>query len=107
MKNLCPSSILKCLPILLISDLLEQIIIEQRQDASEIPHIKKLIAEGHGPYFSLDDQGVAKFRIDWWFLQVMSLGEKFWMKLITPSCPFTLEATRCIMICITCIVGQK
>ena len=28
-----------------VSDLLEQIIIEQRQDVSEIPHIKKLIAK--------------------------------------------------------------
>ena len=32
--------------IALVADLLEQIIIEQRQDASEIPHINKLIAEG-------------------------------------------------------------
>ena len=35
--------------IALVLDLLEQIIIEQRQDVSEIPHIKKLIVEGHGP----------------------------------------------------------
>ena len=48
--------------IALVSDLLEQIIIEQRQDASEIPHIKKLIAEGRGPHFSVDDQGVVKFK---------------------------------------------
>ena len=41
--------------ISLVSDLLEQSIIEQRQDASEIPHIKKLIAEGRGPHFSIDD----------------------------------------------------
>ena len=31
--------------IALVSDLLERIIIEQRQDVSEIPHIKKLIAK--------------------------------------------------------------
>ena len=48
--------------IALVSDLLEQIIIEQRQDASKIPHIKKLIAEERGPYFSIDDQGVVKFK---------------------------------------------
>ena len=35
--------------IALVLDLLEQIILEQRQDTSEIPHIKKLIAEGRGP----------------------------------------------------------
>ena len=48
--------------IALVSDLLEQLIMEQRQDTSEIPHIKKLIAEGRGPYFSIDDQGVARFK---------------------------------------------
>ena len=48
--------------IALVLDLLEQIIIEQRQDASEISHIMKLIAKGRGPYFSIDDQGVAKFK---------------------------------------------
>ena len=34
--------------IALVSDLLEQIIIEQRHDVLEILHIKKLIAEGCG-----------------------------------------------------------
>ena len=48
--------------IALVSDLLEQIIIEQRQDASGIPHIKKLIAEGRGPHLSIDDHGVVKFK---------------------------------------------
>ena len=48
--------------IALVSDLLKQIIIEQRQDASKILHIKKLIAEGRGPHFSVDDQGVVKFK---------------------------------------------
>ena len=48
--------------IALVSDLLEQIIIEQRQDTSEIPHIKKLIVEGRGPHFGIDDQGVVKFK---------------------------------------------
>ena len=48
--------------IALVSDLLEQIIIEQRQDVIEIPHIKKLIVEGCGPCFSVDDQGVVKFK---------------------------------------------
>ena len=48
--------------IALVSDLLEQIIIMQRQDVSQIPHIKKLISEGRGPHFSIDDQGVVKFK---------------------------------------------
>ena len=48
--------------IALVSDLREQIIVEQRQDILEIPHIKKLIAEGHGPQFSVDDQGVVMFK---------------------------------------------
>ena len=48
--------------IALVLDLLEQIIIMQRQDVSEIPHIKKLIAEGRGPHFSIDDQGVVRFK---------------------------------------------
>ena len=58
--SLNPSEVLA--HIALVSDLLEQIIIEQRQDASEILHIKKLIAEGRGPHFSIDDQGVVKFK---------------------------------------------
>ena len=32
--------------IALVSELLEQIIMEQRQDTLEVPHIRKLIAEG-------------------------------------------------------------
>jgi hypothetical protein len=48
--------------IALVSDLLEQIIIEQRQVVSEIHHIMKLMAEGRGPHFSIDDQGVVKFK---------------------------------------------
>ena len=34
--------------IALVLDLLDQIVMEQRQDTLEIPHIKKLIAEGRG-----------------------------------------------------------
>ena len=48
--------------IALVSDLLEQISIEQRQAASGIPHIQNLIAEGRGPHFSIDDRGVVKFK---------------------------------------------
>ena len=48
--------------IALVSDLLEQIIMEQRQHVSEILHIKKLLAEGRGPHFSVDDQGVVRFK---------------------------------------------
>ena len=47
---------------MLVSDFIEQIIIEQRQDGLEILHIKKLIAEGRCPHFSVDDQGVVKFK---------------------------------------------
>ena len=41
--------------IALVSELIKQIILEQRQDTLEIPHIKKLIAEGRGPQFSIDE----------------------------------------------------
>jgi len=48
--------------IALVSNFLEQIIFEQRQDTSEIPRIKKLMAEGRGPHFSIDEQGVLNFK---------------------------------------------
>jgi hypothetical protein len=48
--------------IALVSDLLELIIIEQSQDVSEIPYIKKLMGEGCVPHFSIDEQGVVKFK---------------------------------------------
>ena len=48
--------------IALTSKLLEQIIREQREDPEEIPHIKKLIAEGRGPHFSVDQQGVVRYK---------------------------------------------
>jgi len=48
--------------IALVPDLLEQIIMEQSQDTLEIPHIKKLIAEGRGPQFSIDEQGVVRYK---------------------------------------------
>ena len=35
---------------------------EQREDTLEIPHIKKLIAEGRGPQFSIDEQGVVRYK---------------------------------------------
>jgi hypothetical protein len=41
--------------IALVSELLEQIVTEQRQDELEIPHIKKLMVEGRGPYFSIGE----------------------------------------------------
>jgi hypothetical protein len=28
----------------------------------EIPHIKKLMAKGHGPHFNIDEQGVVKYK---------------------------------------------
>jgi hypothetical protein len=48
--------------IAFVSELLEQIIAEQRYDDLEIPHIKKLMAEGCGPHFSIDEQGVVKYK---------------------------------------------
>ena len=63
---------------MLVSDLLEQIIIEQRQDVSEIPSIQKFIAEGRGPYFSVDDQGVVKFKNQ----LVISLSDELRRKIL-------------------------
>ena len=48
--------------IALISELLEQIIWEQKEDPEEIPHIRKLLAKGRGPYFSIDEQGVVRYK---------------------------------------------
>ena len=48
--------------IALTSELLEQIILEQRQDPEEIPHIRKLIVEGCGPHFSIDEHGVVRYK---------------------------------------------
>ena len=48
--------------IALTSELLEQIIREQKEDPKEIPHIKKLMAEGRGPHFSIDEQGVVRYK---------------------------------------------
>ena len=48
--------------IALTSELLEQIIREQREGPEEIPHIRKLIAEGCGPHFSVDQQGVVRYK---------------------------------------------
>ena len=48
--------------IALTSELLEQIIREQKEDPKEIPHIKKLLAEGRGPHFSIDELGVVRYK---------------------------------------------
>jgi hypothetical protein len=48
--------------IALVSELLEQIVTERRQDDLEIPHIKKLMAEGRGLHFSTDELGVVKYK---------------------------------------------
>ena len=61
-KNLCLNHSEVLAHIALVLNLLEQIIIEQRQDALGILHIKKLIAKGRGPHFTIDDQGVVKFK---------------------------------------------
>jgi hypothetical protein len=48
--------------IALVSELQEQIISEQKQDTVEVPHIKKLLEEGRGPHFCIDEQGVLRFK---------------------------------------------
>ena len=48
--------------IALTSELLEQIILEQRRDPEEILHIRKLISEGRGPHFSVDEHGVVRYK---------------------------------------------
>lgn len=48
--------------IALTSELREQIIREQKEDPEEILHIRKLIAEGRGPHFSVDEHGVIRYK---------------------------------------------
>ena len=48
--------------IALTSELLEQIIWEQKEDPKEIPHIRKLMAEGRGPHFIVDEHGVVRYK---------------------------------------------
>ena len=48
--------------IALTSELLEQIIREQKEDSEEISHIRKLLAKGRGPHFSIDEQGVMRYK---------------------------------------------
>ena len=48
--------------IVLTSELRERIIREQKEDPEEIPHIRKLIAEGRGPHFSVDEHGVVRYK---------------------------------------------
>jgi hypothetical protein len=48
--------------IALVSDLLDQIILEQRKDTEVIPHIRILMAKGRGPHFNIDEQGVLRYK---------------------------------------------
>ena len=48
--------------IALTLELMKQIILEQRQGTLEIPPIKKLIVEGRGPHFSIDEQEVVRYK---------------------------------------------
>jgi hypothetical protein len=48
--------------IALTSELLEQVIREQKEDPEEIPHIRKLMAKGCGPHFSVDEHGVVRYK---------------------------------------------
>ena len=48
--------------VALTSELLEQIIQGQKEDPEEIPHIRKLMVEGRGPHFSIDEQGVVRYK---------------------------------------------
>ena len=63
--------------IALTSNLLEQIVREQKEDPEEVPHIRKLMAEGRGPHFSIDEQGVVRYKEDWWFHPMKSWKERF------------------------------
>ena len=92
--------------IALVSDLLEQIIIEQRHDVSEIPHIKKIIAEGCGPHFSVDDQGVVRFKNRLVVPSSDELNRKILDEAHNSKLSIIQEVTRCIMICVPCIGGQ-
>jgi len=92
--------------IALISELLEQIILEQKQDPEEIPHIKKLMAEGRGPHFSVDEHGVVRYKDRLVIPSNEELKRKILNeKSIIQSCLFILAATRCIMIYATCTSG--
>ena len=48
--------------IAMTSELLEQIIREQNEDPEEILHIRKLMVEGRGPHFSVDEHGVVRYK---------------------------------------------
>ena len=48
--------------IALTSEFLEQIIREHKEDPEEIPHIRKLLAEGRGPHFTIDGQGIMRYK---------------------------------------------
>ena len=61
-KHLCLTHAEVLAHIALTSELLEQIIREQKEDPEEIPHIRKLIAKGHGPHFSIDEHGIVRYK---------------------------------------------
>ena len=91
--------------IALTSELLEQIIREQKEDPEEIPHIKKLMAEGHGPHFSVDEHGVVRYKDR----LVVPSNEELKRKILNEAHLSKLSihpgATRCTMICATCTGG--
>ena len=72
----------------------------------KIPYIKKLIDEGRGPHFSVDDQGVVKFKNR----LVVPSSDELRRKILDEAHNSKLSihpgVTRCIMICVTCIGGQ-
>jgi hypothetical protein len=90
--------------IALVSGLLEKIIAEQRYDDLEIPHIKKLMAEGRSPHFSVDEQGVVKYKN-----RLVVPGNKELRRKILDEAHhylFTRGITKYTMICASCIGGQ-
>ena len=54
---------------------------EQRQDILEIPHIKKLITEGCGSQFSIDEQGVVRYKNR----LVVPSNEEIWRNILNEA----------------------
>ena len=86
-------------------ELLEQIILELRQDPKEIPHIRKLIAEGRGPHFIIVEHGVVRYKDR----LVVPFNEELRRKILSEAhhskLSIHLAVIRCIMFCATCTGG--
>ena len=80
-KHLCLNHAEVLAHIALTSELLEQIIREQREDTEEIPHIRKLIVKGRGPHFSIDEHGVVRYKDR----PVVPFGEELRRKILSEA----------------------